>query len=109
VRRGARPDPSGIRLVGFMVARFGLGLASRAIFLHDEVIAEWFPQRQRGSPRRRECETNIGAVLAPLIVPLVVAADGSHWQIAFCSPPCLAVLWLFGWWRMYRSPAEHRG
>jgi len=33
-----------------MVARFGLGLGGRAIFLHDEVIAEWFPQRSAGSP-----------------------------------------------------------
>jgi len=96
-------------LVGFMVARFGLGLGESGNFpCTTKVIAEWFPQRQRGlATGVVNASTNIGAVLAPLLVPLVVAADGSHWQVAFLFTPAFSVLWLFAWWHLYRAPAEH--
>ena len=96
-------------LIGFMAARFGLGLGESGNFpCTTKVIAEWFPQRQRGlATGVVNASTNIGAVLAPLLVPLVVARDGRHWQVAFLVTPILSALWVVAWWRMYRSPAQH--
>lgn len=95
-------------LAGFIGARFGLGLGESGNFpCTTKVIAEWFPQRQRGlATGVVNASTNIGAVLAPLLVPLVVAADGRHWQAAFLFTPVFSTLWLFAWWHLYRSPAE---
>lgn len=95
-------------LIGFMVARFGLGLGESGNFpCTAKAIAEWFPQRQRGlATGVTNASTNIGAVCAPLLVALVVAADGRHWQLAFLVTPVFSALWLGCWWRMYRSPAE---
>lgn len=96
-------------LVGFMLARLGLGLGESGNFpCTTKVIAEWFPQRQRGlATGVVNASTNIGAILAPLLVPLVVNADGGHWQRAFLFTPVFSALWLLAWWRWYRSPAEH--
>ncbi len=95
--------------IGFLVARFGLGLGESGNFpCTIKVIAEWFPQHQRGlATGVVNASTNIGAVLAPLLVPLFVAADGGHWQLAFLITPFFSGLWLFAWWHLYRSPAEH--
>lgn len=96
-------------LIGFILARFGLGLGESGNFpCTTKVIAEWFPQRQRGlATGVVNASTNVGAILAPLIVPLIVAADGGNWQLAFLFTPAFSALWLFAWWRMYRSPGEH--
>jgi ACS family hexuronate transporter-like MFS transporter len=96
-------------LVGFMVARMGLGFGESGIFpCTTKVIAEWFPQTQRGlATGVVNASTNIGAVLAPLLVPLLVASDGRHWQLAFLITPVFSVLWVIVWWRTYRSPAQH--
>ncbi len=96
-------------LVGFIIARFGLGLGESGNFpCTAKVVAEWFPQRQRGlATGVVNASTNVGAVFAPLLVPLIVANDGRHWQLAFLITPTFSVLWVLWWWRAYRSPAEH--
>jgi ACS family hexuronate transporter-like MFS transporter len=96
-------------LIGFIVARFGLGLGESGNFpCTTKAIAAWFPQRQRGlATGVINASTNIGAVLAPLLVPLLVHADGSHWQLAFLITPIFSSVWLICWWHMYRSPADH--
>lgn len=93
--------------IGFVVARFGLGIGESGNFpCTTKVIAEWFPQKQRGlATGVVNASTNIGAVLAPILVPLVVGADGHHWQLAFLFTPVLSALWAVWWWRSYRSPA----
>jgi MFS transporter, ACS family, hexuronate transporter len=96
-------------LIGFIVARIGLGLGESGNFpCTTKVIAEWFPQRQRGlATGVVNASTNIGAVLAPLLVPLVVAADGRHWQLAFLCTSGFSAAWVVVWWRTYRSPSTH--
>ncbi|HEY3756630.1 MAG TPA: MFS transporter [Opitutaceae bacterium] len=96
-------------LIGFIVARFGLGLGESGNFpCTTKVIAEWFPQRQRGlATGVVNASTNIGAVLAPLIVPLLVSVNGKHWQSAFLITPVFSAVWAVCWWKYYRSPAEH--
>ncbi|MFI5335386.1 MAG: MFS transporter [Opitutales bacterium] len=98
-------------LIGFIVARMGLGFGESGIFpCTTKVIAEWFPQTQRGlATGVVNASTNIGAVLAPLLVPLFVAADGRHWQVAFLFTSAFSAVWVLVWWRTYRSPAQHPG
>jgi ACS family hexuronate transporter-like MFS transporter len=98
-------------LIGFMAARFGLGIGESGNFpCTTKVIAEWFPQQQRGlATGVVNASTNVGAILAPLLVPLVVSADGRGWQLAFLLTPAFSALWLLVWWRTYRSPTQHAG
>jgi MFS transporter, ACS family, hexuronate transporter len=93
-------------VLGFMAARIGLGLGESGIFpCTTKVIAEWFPQAQRGlATGFVNASTNIGAVLAPLLVPLFVSPEGEHWQFAFLFSSFFAALWLVWWWRTYSSP-----
>ena len=95
-------------LIGFIVARVGLGLGESGNFpCTTKAIAEWFPQKQRGlATGVVNASTNIGALLAPLLVPLVVANDGRHWQLAFLFTPVFSAIWLVVWWTTYRHPAE---
>jgi ACS family hexuronate transporter-like MFS transporter len=95
-------------LIGFIIVRLGLGIGESGNFpCTTKAIAEWFPQRQRGlATGVVNASTNIGAVLAPLLVPLVVGADGHHWQLAFLFTPVASALWAVWWWRTYRSPAD---
>ncbi len=99
----------GFGLIGFIAARFGLGLGESGNFpCTTKVIAEWFPQKQRGlATGVVNASTNVGAILAPLLVPLVVSPDGSGWQLAFLLTPAFSLVWLIVWWRTYRSPAQH--
>jgi len=96
-------------LIGFIVARMGLGFGESGIFpCTTKAIAEWFPQRQRGlATGFVNASTNVGAVLAPLLVPLFVSPDGRHWQIAFLFTSAFSAIWVVVWWRTYRSPAQH--
>ena len=96
-------------LAGFIAARFGLGLGESGNFpCTAKVIADWFPQQRRGlATGVVNASTNVGAVLAPLLVPLLVAADGRRWQAAFLMAPACSALWVAAWWRFYRNPAEH--
>ena len=95
--------------IGFVVARIGLGLGESGNFpCTTKVIAEWFPLKQRGlAVGVVNASTNVGAILAPLLVPMFVRSDGGHWQLAFLFTSALSAIWLFWWWRMYRSPAQH--
>ena len=96
-------------LIGFIVARMGLGFGESGIFpCTTKVIAEWFPQTQRGlATGVVNASTNIGAILAPLLIPLFVSPDGRHWQVAFLFTSVFSALWVITWWRTYHAPADH--
>jgi ACS family hexuronate transporter-like MFS transporter len=49
--------------------------------------------------------TNIGAILAPIMVPLIAARWG--WQGAFIGTGAIGFLWLIAWWVLYRTPDTH--
>ena len=51
--------------------------------------------------------SNVGAILAPLMIPLVVLPDGTHWQFAFLTTGAFSALWVVLWWRVYRRPEVH--
>jgi len=98
-------------LAGFMVARFGLGFGEAGNFpACIKTVAEWFPRKERAlATGVFNAGTNVGAIIAPLAVPLVVGSDGSRWQIAFLMTGLFSALWVVLWLRFYRPPELHPG
>jgi ACS family hexuronate transporter-like MFS transporter len=96
-------------LVGFGLARFGLGLGESGNFpAAIKTVAEWFPRRERAfATGVFNAGANIGAILAPLIIPIFVLPDGTHWQYAFLTTGVLSMIWIVMWLRTYQPPGAH--
>jgi MFS transporter, ACS family, aldohexuronate transporter len=95
-------------VAGFIAARFALGLGEAGNFPGAvKTVAEWFPRKERAlATGIFNAGTNIGALLTPLIVPIITLAYG--WEMAFIATGALGFLWLAFWWVLYRSPNEHK-
>jgi len=95
--------------VGFIGARFGLGFGEAGNFpAAVKTVAEWFPKKDRAfATGIFNAGSNVGAVLAPAIVPLVVANNGDNWQFAFLVTGAFSLLWVIGWLKMYKKPEVH--
>jgi ACS family hexuronate transporter-like MFS transporter len=93
--------------VQFGMARFLLGVGEAANFPASiKTVAEWFPKSERAfATGIFNSGTNIGAVVAPIMVPLLAAKWG--WQAAFIGTGALGFAWLVAWWTMYSGPAAH--
>lgn len=93
-------------VAGFIVARFALGLGEAGNFpAAIKTVAEWFPRRERAfAVGIFNAGSNIGAILAPLMVPIVAAAWG--WQAAFLCTGVLSIVWLTVWLTTYRTPDD---
>jgi ACS family hexuronate transporter-like MFS transporter len=91
-------------VVGFALARFALGLGEAGNFpAAIKTVAEWFPRRERAfATGIFNSGSNIGAIVAPLAVPIVATAWG--WQAAFLCTGALSVGWLAAWMLRYRAP-----
>ena len=89
---------------GFAIARAALGLGESAIFPGSiKTIAEWFPKRERAlAAGIFNAGTNTGAIVAPLIVPVLALTYG--WQWAFIITGALGFLWLALWIPLYGDP-----
>jgi ACS family hexuronate transporter-like MFS transporter len=95
--------------LGFGVARFLLGLGEAGNFpAAIKTVAEWFPRRDRAlATGIFNAGTNVGAILAALIVPFVAGRWG--WRYAFLVTGVLSAVWLAVWLTLYRSPTLHPG
>lgn len=93
---------------GFSVVRAALGLGESAIFPGAiKSVAEWFPKRERAlAAGLFNAGTNTGAIVAPLLVPLLLLWKG--WQAAFLFTGVLGLLWLALWIPLYRRPPNVR-
>lgn len=91
----------------FGFARFMLGVGEAANFPASiKTVAEWFPKSERAlATGIFNGGTNIGAILAPIMVPLIAARWG--WQGAFIGTGAIGFFWLIAWWTLYRSPDSH--
>ena len=91
-------------VIGFAAARFALGLGEAGNFpAAIKTVAEWFPRRERAlAVGVFNAGSNVGAVLAPLLVPIIAATWG--WQAAFLFTGILSATWLAGWLLTYRTP-----
>ncbi|HOX74528.1 MAG TPA: MFS transporter [Bacteroidales bacterium] len=96
-------------LIGFMAARFGLGIGESGNFpAAIKTVAEWFPKRDRAfATGIFDASTSVGAILAPFIVGAIVTVEGHNWQIPFLFTGALSALWVFLWWRTYNKPELH--
>jgi ACS family hexuronate transporter-like MFS transporter len=92
--------------LGFGVARFFLGLGEAGNMpAAVKTVAEWFPRRERAlATGIFNAGTSVGAVLAPLLVPIVAVTWG--WQAAFVFTSVLSATWLVVWLKVYRSPGS---
>ena len=72
-----------------------------------KTVAEWFPKSERAlATGIFNSGANIGAVVAPLVVPWLAAAYG--WQSAFLATGAIGFVWLIFWLLIYSKPEEHR-
>ena len=94
---------------GFMAARGALGLGEAGNFpAAIKTVAEWFPKKERALANGVfNSGTNIGAMVAPLAVPLILAAWG--WQGAFVITGAIGFIWLIFWHLYYKSPEKTPG
>lgn len=93
--------------MGFGVARFFLGLGEAGNFpAAIKTTAEWFPRSERAfATGIFNAGSNIGALIAPLLVPVLVLNYG--WQAAFIITGLAGLVWLVFWWPLYREPEKH--
>ncbi len=92
---------------GFGAARMALGLGESGNFpAAVKTIAEWFPGKERAfATGVFNSGSNIGAIVAPLVVPMLAIHFG--WEWAFIVTGSLGFIWLFFWLKMVQKPATH--
>ena len=72
-----------------------------------KAFAEYFPKQERAFITGIfTAGSSLGAVLAPIVVPLLAVQFG--WQMAFFATGGLGVLWLLGWYALYEKPDEQK-
>lgn len=92
--------------LGFGAARFALGLGEAGNFpAAVKAVGEWFPPRERALANGIfNSGANVGAVLAPALVPWMVSLWG--WRAAFVALGATGVAWLVFWWWLYTTPTH---
>jgi ACS family hexuronate transporter-like MFS transporter len=108
----------------FTLARVALGLGESGSFPSSlKAVTEWFPQKERAlAAGIFNAGSNIGAIIAPLIVPLIALSAvsfnfgheglnlpglGWGWRGAFYLTGAVSLIWAVVWWMVYRRPSEH--
>ena len=94
--------------LGFGTARAGLGFGESGNFpAAIKTIAEWFPKKERAlAIGIFNSGANIGAVIAPVIVPWLTITYG--WQAAFIATGAIGFIWLVCWILMYERPEQKK-
>jgi len=95
-------------IFGFGAARFSLGLGESGNFpAAIKATAEWFPKKERAlATGWFNSGANIGAVVAPLVVPWLTLTYG--WREAFIFTGALGFTWVFLWIWLYAAPEKHK-
>lgn len=91
---------------GFGIARFSLGLGESVNFPASvKTVAELFPPSQKAfATGFFNAGSNIGAIVAPLLIPFIAYRFG--WQWAFILTGALGFIWLFFWFITYKIPVK---
>jgi len=92
---------------GFGIMRVFLGVSESPNFPSaTKTLSEWFPKKERAFAFGFvNAGTNMGAVLAPAVVPWLATNWG--WQWSFIGTGLIGLIWIFFWFPLYRPPAEH--
>jgi ACS family hexuronate transporter-like MFS transporter len=93
--------------MGFGVARFLLGVGEAANFPASiKTVAEWFPKSERAfATGIFNSGTNIGAIVAPIAVPLLAVTWG--WRSAFILTGAIGFVWLAAWLAYFHPVRTH--
>jgi ACS family hexuronate transporter-like MFS transporter len=96
-------------VVGFVIARFFLGLGESGNFpAAIKSVAEWFPKKERAyATGWFNAGSTVGAITAPLIVPVFALHLG--WKWAFIITGFLGFVWIIFWLLYYHKPVYHPG
>lgn len=92
--------------LGFGIARAALGVPEAGNFpAAIKTTAEWFPKKERAlATGIFNSGTNIGAIIAPMVVPLIAVTLG--WQWAFIITGAIGLIWLVFWQIIYDTPEK---
>jgi ACS family hexuronate transporter-like MFS transporter len=93
-------------IMQFSIARAILGIGESGNFPAGiKAVSEWFPARERAfATGVFNAGANIGAIVTPLIVPIITLAFG--WRMAFVITGIASLVWLVAWIAIYRRPRE---
>ncbi len=93
---------------GFFGARIALGLGEGGNFPGAiKATAQWFPKKERAfATSLFNSGANVGAILAPAVVPPVAYALGWHWAFIFAG--LAGFVWLALWWPLFDYPEKSR-
>lgn len=92
----------------FGVARFCLGIGESGNFpAAIKAVAEWFPKKERAlATGIFNSGTNVGATIAPLVVPWIAIHWG--WRFGFVFTGFFSATWVVCWLVIYRLPERHK-
>jgi ACS family hexuronate transporter-like MFS transporter len=95
-------------VLGFGLWRGFLGISESGNFpASNKAVAEWFPKKERALAFGIfNSGTNVGAIVAPLAIPAIVATWG--WQMAFILTGALGFIWIIFWFILYEVPEKQR-
>ena len=95
-----------VSVAGFMIGRAVLAIGEAGNFpAAIKATAEYFPKRERSfATGIFNSGANVGAILAPLTVPLIAAHWG--WQAAFIVIGGIGFLWMGLWIWLYDAPEQ---
>ena len=93
---------------GFFLARVGLGASEGGNFPSAiKAVALWFPKRERAfATAIFNSGTNVGAIIAPAVIPLIAYSLGWRWAFIFAG--IAGFLWLLVWIPFYDVPEKER-
>ena len=96
--------------IGFAIARAGLSIGQSGNFpVANKVLAEWFPKKERAfAVGLFNGGANVGTLLSPLIIPVVVTTFNNNWRAAFLWTIPLSAIWIIFWLLFYRKPEKHK-
>lgn len=94
-------------VIQFAMARFALGTGESAGFPGAvKAVSEWFPKRERAlATGIFNAGSNVGALLTPILVPILVLAFG--WRAAFIITGLSGLVLMALWFLVYRRPREN--
>jgi ACS family hexuronate transporter-like MFS transporter len=93
---------------GFFLARVGLGVSEGGNFPSAiKAVALWFPKRERAfATAIFNSGTNVGAIVAPAVIPLIAYTLGWRWAFVFAG--IAGFLWLLVWIPFYDVPEREK-
>lgn len=97
-----------VSIAGFMLARAVLAIGESGNFpTAIKVTAEYFPKKERSlATGIFNSGANIGAILAPICVPLIAGIWG--WEAAFIVIGMLGFIWMGLWIALYKKPEQQK-